>query len=221
MDASSALGTIERAWVFWDTYGPIFSGINDLTIGHLEGCWRHGTIGLRFEGCAAVHISKLALGDETYTVDLLTITSGSRRRGWHNFKIDEAFLLKGKRGAVVDASDDEGYLRANFYSKQSGEVGVLLRDVRKFEVDVVSFNDATGLIVEGAKTSFGNASLMITAARKAGVVVRDNADVFLRGTVETLAARNGGEQTAPAGAAITINELRQADALRPAQLVQP
>lgn len=220
MDASSAFGTIERAWTFWDNYGPIFNGINDLTIGHLEGCWQHGTNGLRFEGCAAVHISKLALGDETYTVDLLTITTNHSNRRWHNITIDEAFLLKGRRGAVVESSDEEGYLKASFYSKQSADVGVSLRDVRKFVVEVVSFNDATGLVIDGSDTKFGNATLMITAAKHRGAVIRRGADVLLRGVVQLLPQAAGGEQEAAGEGMLLINQLRRSEACGPDALLQ-
>ena len=68
MDGYSAFGMIGRAWVFWDKNGPIFNGLHDLTINDIEGGWQRGTNGLRFEGCSAVHIGKLALGDETQTV---------------------------------------------------------------------------------------------------------------------------------------------------------
>ena len=208
MDGSSAFGMIGRAWVFWDCYGPIFNGVHDLTINDIEGGWRGGTRGLRFEGCSAVHIGKLALGDETQTVDLLTFTMNANRKRWHNINVEEAFLLKGRRGVVIEHSDDEGYIRGHFYSKITKEPAMTVTDVKKFDLQLVSYKDGSGVIVQGNGTRLGRLDLMVTDPLREGAVVPAREDLMLQGFIARL------ETNAPAAVAqersgeiLTLREL--------------
>lgn len=208
MDGYSAFGSIGRAWVFWDKYGPIFNGLHDLTIHSIEGGWRSGTNGLRFEGCSAVHIGKLALGDETQTVDLLTFTRSeilhgrTKRKRWHNIYVEEAFLLKGKRGVVIEHSDDEGYIRGNFYSKVTKEAGMTVTDVKKFDLKHISWHDGTGLVVSGDRTCLGKLDLMVTDPTGDGAILPLRDDLFVKRFIAHLEGPPSPPDPAP------VNEVR-------------
>ena len=217
MDGYSAFGMIGRAWVFWDKFGPIFNGLHDLTINDIEGGWQSGTNGLRFEGCSAVHIGKLALGDETQTVDLLTFTISAKRERWHNIQVEEAFLLKGKRGVVIEHSDDEGYIRGTFYSKITKEAAMTVTDVKKFDLKLVSYKDTTGLIVEGARTLLGRVDLMVTDSVEAGAIMAARDDVMVRGFIahpETAKSRSAPLENERSGEKVVLRRLAQPEFVR-------
>ena len=216
MDGYSAFGLIGRAWVFWDKYGPIFNGLHDLTINDIEGGWRSGTNGLRFEGCSAVHIGKLALGDETQTVDLLTFTMNARRKRWHNVHVEEAFLLKGKRGVVIEHSDDEGYIHGNFYSKITKEAGMTVTDVKKFDLKHTSYNDHTGVVVSGERTLLGKLDLMVTDATGAGAILPVRDDLLVKGFIahlEDKLSKNALRTNEARGETIVLRQLSLPEAV--------
>jgi len=177
-DASSAFGHFSHANWFWDDYGPVFEDVADLSFGSLDSGWDTNS-GMVLKGVLSFWANSLSIGDESNTIDLLTIQASATRSS-ANINIGALLLNKGNRGLVVDGIDIDGPSGSNKWtgvrigyisSLENGNRGAYINDSRWVTIDLFeSHGDEVGAEVTGASRDIEIGCNIVSSAKQSIIV---------------------------------------------------
>ncbi|RKZ04916.1 hypothetical protein DRQ25_16810 [Candidatus Fermentibacteria bacterium] len=173
IDATSAFGGFGDMKLFYDEYGPVFYETHDITIQLMDTIFQ-GNSGVVVSGCQSFWADVFSLGDETQTVDLLTINDGSLLHS-ANIHINSLFANKGKNGVVltnIGLDYDVGSLIIDAcMTRDNGEHGVYITDCRGMKLGVDSVEDEIGVEIVGASSRNLFIDLRSLSAKKQALIV--------------------------------------------------
>lgn len=153
VDATSACAIFDVASWFFDAYGPFFYETDDLFFGQIEGgLW--STAGMVIEGCRSVWASAVALGDESFALNLLTIRGSSTPTYSGNIYFGSLFLQLAAKGLVLEdvgvATNTPSIHIDALYTINNAQHGLYIDASQRFNINHYSVGDNVSVETTGA-----------------------------------------------------------------------
>ena len=175
-------GTLERITNDFDGYGPVWRGLNDIMIGHIDAAY--GISGPVFQGCSVVKLGKAYVGDldgwSSGRYHLAFISLGGAH--CHDITIDEAHFLNGGDGLNLEnvrgcnilvkhaGAGAPGGTVCRVRDTIDGNIHAIARDSINCIVDMDGLCDKIDLVVENTQPCNSNAVLLLNGISASAII---------------------------------------------------
>ena len=193
----NAFGSIDKAFLVWEMYGPIWDNTTDVTIHDMETLWR-GKTGMQCRQVISFWGKTLKLGSELSgtTMQLLSFVSSGGNH-CQNVQLDDVFLVGGYDGMYaenVGVTSGQGLKIKNLVSRINTNTGLTLNNCRKFDVTTNQYGDNINLWLTGA-CSEGTVKFRSVSSKLQNIVI----DAAVAGQIRFTGEASNGNTNAVAG----------------------
>lgn len=150
---TNAFGSINKAFLLWELYGPVIDNTTDVTLHDMETLWR-GNTGMQCRQVISFWGKTLKLGSELTgtTMQLLSFVS-QNGVDCQNVCLDTVFAVGGYDGVYAEnigRISGQGLTIKNLVTRTNTNTGLTLNNCTKFDIQTNQWADGVNLWLTGA-----------------------------------------------------------------------